>query len=90
MKLENALFNWLQIQVVSSARPNDRAAKNTVDFFHEILVEDHGLQDIRVEADDTMYTVRYTEEGKPNEKKYPREVVEQLLHDIENEPKYNQ
>lgn len=90
MKLENAIFNWLQIKVVAEARPNDQAAKKTVDFFYEILVEDHSLQDIRVEADDTMYTVRYRVKSKPTEKKYPREVAEQLLHDIENEPKYNQ
>lgn len=88
--MENTLFNWLQINVVSLARPDDQAAKKTADFFYEMLVDDHQLQDIQVEADDTMYTVRYTLEGKTESKRYPREVVEQLLRDIETEPKYNQ
>ncbi len=90
MRMENALFNWLQIHVASKARPDDRAAKKTADFFYEMLVEDHHLQDVEAEADDTTYTVRYTLNGETETKRYPREVVEQLLQDIESEPRYNQ
>lgn len=90
MRMENALFNWLQIYVVSKARPHDQAAKNTVDFFHSMLVDDHGLHDLEVQTDDMMYTVRYTLKGETLAKKYPREVVEQLLADIEAEPRYNE
>lgn len=88
--MENALFNWLQIHVVAQTRPEDQAAKKTADFFHDILVEDHRLQEINVEADDMMYTVRYKIEGEAKSRSYPREVVEQLLRDIEAEPKYNE
>lgn len=89
MRMENALFNWLQIHIVAEARPEDQAAKNTVDFFYSILIEDHELQNIQVKADDTMYTVRYDTEGETHTKQYPRDVAEQLLRDIEKEPKYN-
>lgn len=88
--MENALFNWLQIYIVSTARPDDQAAKKTADFFYEMLVDDHHVHDIKVETDDTMYTVRYMLEGRAESQKYPREVVEQLLRDIEAEPRYNQ
>lgn len=90
LRMENALFNWLQIHVVSKARPDDQAAQNTADFFYSMLVEDHRLQDVEVEADDTMYSVRYKLEGEAQSKRYPREVVDQLLRDIEAEPRYNE
>ncbi|SFJ05522.1 hypothetical protein [Thermoflavimicrobium dichotomicum] len=41
MQLKDALFNWLQIQIVWDARPSDRSARDTVLFFEEILREDH-------------------------------------------------
>ena len=33
MRLDDALFNWLQIQMVAEAGPDDRAAAETRDFF---------------------------------------------------------
>ena len=33
MRLDDALFNWLQIQIVAEARPDDNAAAETRDFF---------------------------------------------------------
>lgn len=32
MKREDALFNWLQIQVVAEARPDDQSALDTAAF----------------------------------------------------------
>ena len=37
MKLTDALFNWLQIRIVGDARPRDRSARDTVQFFEQIL-----------------------------------------------------
>lgn len=91
MKLQDALFNWLQIRLVSDARPDDRAAGETVDFFAEILREDHQLQDVRiVRTDETMVHIRYVQDGKPKTQMYDREHAEQLLHDINDNPKYNE
>lgn len=90
MRLEDALFNWLQIYIVSKARPNDRAAKKTADFFHEILTDDHKLHNITVEKDGSWYTIHYDAGEKSQSKRFPRPAAEQLLADIESEPKYNQ
>jgi hypothetical protein len=90
MKLEDALFNWLQIKVVADARTNDHAARETVEFFYEVLTEDHHITELKVERpDDTMYQIRYTVDGKSKMQMFDREAVDKLLADIQSEPKYN-
>lgn len=90
MRLEEALFNWLQIQLVAEARPEDRAAKETVRFFEEILTEDHGVSELAVSAQDTtMIHVRYTVNGKTKMQMFDREQAEQLFTDIDANPKYH-
>ncbi|XEC96846.1 hypothetical protein AB6A23_10080 [Paenibacillus tarimensis] len=90
MRLDDALFNWLQIEIVAEARPDDRAAADTRDFFLEMLTDDHGLSMVRIaEKDETMIHVKYEREGRVLTKLYPREAGEQLLADINANPKYN-
>jgi len=90
MKLEDVIYNWLQITVVSEARPDDRSAKETSDFFGQILTDDHHVSNIRYERDSFMYKVYFEKEGKNEEKQFALALVDKLLEDIENEPKYNQ
>ncbi|TMV46698.1 hypothetical protein FE783_25675 [Paenibacillus mesophilus] len=90
MKLEDALFNWLQIRLVADARPDDNAAKETESFFAEILRDDHKLGNVHIaNKDDTMIHVRYEKDGKPKLQMYDKEHAEQLLADINSNPKYN-
>ena len=91
MKLEDALYNWLQIKIVAQGRPDDISAKNTVDFFEEILREDHKLTYIRIEeAGDDLLQVWYNADGATHKKSFDREMTEQLLHDINANPRYNE
>lgn len=91
MTLEDALFNWLQIRLVADARHEDKAARDTLAFFEEILRDDHGLTSFEIEkSDETMLHVRYVKEGRSLLKLVPREAGEQLLHDINATPKYNE
>lgn len=89
MKLDDALFNWLQIRVVADARPDDDSAVETARFFHEMLTEDHQLTELTYTVDETMYMLRYIVDGKRKTQMYDKEAVEQLLTAIQNEPKYN-
>jgi hypothetical protein len=90
LRLEDALFNWLQIQLVAEQRPDDRAAADTRDFFLEILTDDHGVTDLLVhKTDDTMIHVKYVKDDRTKLQLYPREAAEQLLTDINQNPKYN-
>lgn len=91
MKLQDALFNWVQIKIAADARPDDAAAKETAEFFEMVLREDHQIDTIAIsQKDDTMIHVRYETEGKSKVQMFDRESVEQLLQDINANPKYNE
>jgi hypothetical protein len=91
MKLQDALYNWLQIRLVAEARPDDGAAAETERFFADILKEDHGLEQFGIgKTDETMYHVHYVKDGKKKVQMYDREAAEQLLEDIRSNPKYNE
>lgn len=90
MKLQEALFNWLQIRIVAEARPDDRAAAETAQFFEEILREDHALTSFSVDEDATMYRVRYAGAEGPKLLMFDKASAAQLLEDINSNPKYNE
>jgi len=90
MTLQDALFNWLQIRIVSEARPDDLSAKETLDFFGLILTEDHKLNNLKVtDSDETKISISYEHEGKNEVQTFHRERAVQLLKEIEENPKYN-
>ncbi|OAS13663.1 hypothetical protein [Paenibacillus oryzisoli] len=91
MKLGDAFFNWLQMHIVSQARPEDEAAKDTLDFFALILVEDHGVSNLEVlPIDDPMKIwIGYDHEGEYHKHCFDRESAEKLLDDINSNPIYN-
>lgn len=89
MKREDAIFNWLQITVVSKARPNDLSAKETSEFFREILTEDHNISKISYELDGFTYNIKFEVENKEEIIRFNSTMVDKLVSDIENEPKYN-
>src|SRR4051812_12364897 len=89
--LQDALFNWLQIKIVSEARTDDQAAKDTLEFFEQILKEDHHLTNFEVAlTDETMVHLQYEADGKVKKQMFSRESVEKLLEDINSNPKYNE
>jgi hypothetical protein len=90
MRLEDALFNWLQIQIVWDARPSDRSAKDTVLFFEQILREDHQVTKLEKKKEGAFYRIDYERNGQPESVTFPCFAAEKLLQDIINEPKYNQ
>lgn len=90
MQLKDALFNWLQIQIVQDARPSDRSARDTVQFFEKMLHEDHGVEQLEKQKEENQYVVRYQQSGEEKEEVFPKVIAEKLLQDILAEPKYNQ
>ncbi|MBC8079753.1 MAG: hypothetical protein H7X86_05380 [Gorillibacterium sp.] len=88
MNLQDALFNWLQIKLITEARPDDGAAVETLAFFEEILHVDHGLEQVELaEIDANMVHIRYTVEGITKQHKFNRELAGKLLADIKSAPK---
>lgn len=91
MKLQVALFNWLQIYLVSERRPNDEAAKETVQFFDTILQETYQLSAFKVclDREDDQYVVTYWHDEAQHTAVFHREDADRLWQDIEASPKYN-
>jgi hypothetical protein len=91
LTLQDALYNWLQMAIVAEARPEDQAAKETQQFFEQILREDHGLSDFQIEQkDETMLYIHFEQDGKSKKQMFDRESSEKLLEDIRSNPKYNE
>lgn len=90
MQLKDALFNWLQIQIVQDARPSDRSARDTVQFFEKMLHEDHGVEQLEIQKEENQYVVHYQQSDEEKEEVFPKVIAEKLLQDILAEPKYNQ
>lgn len=91
MDVKTAVDSWLQIRYVAQARPDDAAAKKTYDFFETILTEDFGVSELTVRAygdEDAYITVDYVVAGEKASMTFDRERIEQLLSDIEANPKY--
>jgi len=89
LRLEDALFNWLQIKIVAEARSDDQAAEETKLFFEEILREDHAVTSFDTSEDETMVHINYVIEGKHKKLMFDKESAGQLLEDINSNPKYN-
>lgn len=86
MNLQDALYNWLTIKVVKDERPDDKAAVETTELFDDILQKDHGVSDIIVSTDAVMYYVEYKHQNEVKKARYPRELIEITLNQINKEP----
>lgn len=84
--LQDNLYNWLTIKVVSTERPDDTAAADTVQMFEEMLIENHGLSNIQIEKDETMYYVHYDQDGERKKSRFPIELIDVMLNQINSDP----
>ncbi|MFC5532157.1 hypothetical protein [Cohnella yongneupensis] len=84
MSLMDALFYWLQMKWVSSARPDDAAAKETLLFFAQILSEDHELTSFDVSSIEAakVFVTYAAKDGTTRTVWFDRETVEQLNRDM--------
>ncbi|MBW7651097.1 hypothetical protein [Anoxybacillus sp. ST4] len=86
MKLQDAVYNWLTITVVAHARPNDTAAQETERFFADLLREDHAVEQIAYTKEGDVYTVAFTVNNESRTFRFPAELVETMLDQINREP----
>ncbi|MDQ0155866.1 hypothetical protein [Robertmurraya andreesenii] len=84
--LQDALYNWLTIKVVIDKRPDDTAAVETEKMFYDILLDNHHLTNIEVTTDEEMYYVEYDQKGERKKQRFPRELIEVMLKQIQKEP----
>lgn len=84
--LQDALYNWLTIKIVSNARPDDSAAKETTELFEEILLTKFGATDLEISKDKTLYHISYTHEGEKKENRFPIILADFTLDQINENP----
>lgn len=84
--LQDALYNWLTIKIVSDERPDDTAAVETTQMFEKILLEEHKVDSHEVKRDALMYYVRVEQGGETKEYRFPRDLIEVMLDQINQEP----
>lgn len=87
MNLQDMIYNWLTIDVVLKARPNDEAALETMQLFTNMLLEEHSVQDVSYGKKEEWYEVSFTQGEKERSYRFPNEMIEQLLAEIEANPK---
>lgn len=83
--LQDSLYNWLTIYVVAQARPDDAAAQETAAFFKEILKRDFNVTKVKVKKE-AMYIVEYEKDGEEESARFPTELIEAVLKQIEEAP----
>jgi hypothetical protein len=84
--LQDALYNWLTIKVVADARPDDQAARETERFFAEILKNDFQVTDLHITKDEVMYLITYEKDAQQKTARFPVELIEVMLEQINSEP----
>ncbi|MGN1401851.1 MAG: hypothetical protein ACI4XL_10145 [Bacillus sp. (in: firmicutes)] len=84
--LQDALYNWLSIKVVSDARPDDKAAKETTNMFRDILHQDHHISDIQIEKQEDMYRLAYIQSGEAGKARFPVDLIDCMLDSINEHP----
>ena len=84
--LQDAIYNWLTIKIVSDARPDDTAAVETTQLFENILAEEHKVESHEMKRDALMYYVTIVQEGQSKEYRFPRDLIEVMLDQIRQEP----
>ncbi|MBO8155386.1 MAG: hypothetical protein H0Z32_02900 [Bacillaceae bacterium] len=85
--LQDAVYNWLTIQLVADKRPEDRSARETAKLFREILSEDHQVTDIQIEVKEDRYFVTCeVMDHKARTFQFPKELIETIYNQIMKEP----
>ncbi|WP_394232660.1 hypothetical protein [Niallia oryzisoli] len=85
-KVQDAIYNWLTIKVVTDARPDDQAAAETEQMFMSIITVELGLSEIYVKKDNGFYHISYVKEGEQQTTRFPQELIEVMINQINESP----
>jgi len=86
MSLQDKLYNWLTIKVVVDARPEDTAARDTMNMFEQLLADENGIESPEVTMDEDMYYIEVKTVEQQKKYRFPRELIEVMLNQISDEP----
>ncbi|PLS16541.1 hypothetical protein CVD28_15770 [Bacillus sp. M6-12] len=84
--LQDTLYNWLTIKVVNLARPDDTAAHETTELFEHMLADEHAVSDMVITKEPPMYFINFKQRGEAKRVRFPEELIDIMLNQIEEEP----
>ncbi|WP_338469955.1 hypothetical protein R4Z10_14200 [Niallia sp. XMNu-256] len=84
--IQDSLYNWLTIKVVFDDRPEDIAASETEEMFRNLLQQEHGIANMIINHDEDFYYITYTHAEKDSQVRFPRELIEVMLNQINENP----
>jgi hypothetical protein len=84
--LQDVLYNWLTIKVVVDERPDDLAANDTLELFNSMLNEEHDIDHVEIEKDETMYYLIYKKDGEMKKTRFPAELIDVMINQINDDP----
>ncbi|MBD1380938.1 hypothetical protein [Metabacillus arenae] len=84
--LQDALYNWLSIQVVADSRPDDLAAAETAQLFQDILKEEHDVVVKEIMRDEVMYTIHFLKKGAEQQYQFPVDLIDVMIDQMKEEP----
>lgn len=84
--VQDVIYNWLTIKVVSDARPEDTAAIDTLKHFERMLKDEYHISKVEITHDEVMYYVAYQQGEDSKKTRFPRELIEVMLDQISREP----
>ncbi|MCD7033945.1 hypothetical protein LRR81_06825 [Metabacillus sp. GX 13764] len=84
--LQDAVYNWLTIEIVAKARPEDKSAQETADLFQAVLKEEFQADSIKYRKEGSMYTFSCMRGDEPYTVSFPSEMIEMLANQISAEP----
>jgi hypothetical protein len=83
--LQDTIYNWLTIKVVCDARPDDTAARDTKVLFDKLL-EDDQVEILAVTKEEPFYFVEYHVNQEQKTQRYPIELIDVMIDQIQAEP----
>jgi len=84
--LQDTLYNWLSIKVVSDMRPADTAAQETTEMFQGMLEKEYEISSLKISQDEEMYYIVYVQKGQELKHHFPKELIDCMLNDINEHP----
>lgn len=84
--MQDAVYNWLSIQLVADERPDDKSAQDTASFFRQLLKDDHKVEEVLVDRLEDMYLVTCTTVTEERQFRFPPELIDCMYDTIKQEP----
>ncbi|RLQ95892.1 hypothetical protein [Falsibacillus albus] len=84
--IQDALYNYLTIYYVSRARPEDTAAKTTLDFFSDMLMKEFNIPDWTIEEKEHEIIAHCSIGNSIKNYRFPKELISCMLQQMEEYP----